>query len=269
MIISEGLAFSASNSAYRYGDGLFETIKIRSGKPILGNFHFERLFNSLLLLKYKVPDFMSPDFFEQKILELCKKNNCLQNARVRLSVSRGNGGLFDCDNKFQYLVECWPLAEPTGLLNENGLIIDVFPDAKKSIDKFSNLKSASHLLYVMAAIWVRENKLNEALILNTHGLICETAIANLFLVKDNLIYTPPLTEGCVAGVMRKYLISKLHSFGYEIKEKKIAIADAEEANECFLTNAIQGIRWVKQFRNKTFEKTFSQEIFHKLLKPFF
>ena len=90
--------------------------------------------------------------------------------------------------------------------NENGLIIDIFPDARKSVDIFSNLKSANYLPYVMAAIWAKENKLNDALILNQHDRICDSTIANVFWVKDNKIFTPPLNEGCVAGVMRRKIL---------------------------------------------------------------
>jgi branched-chain amino acid aminotransferase len=175
------MGLSPNDHSYRYGDGLFETMKLINGDILLVNYHFERLFLGLDVLKFNIPDSFTKQKIEKEIKELCKKNECERSARIRLSVSRGNGGLYDCDNKFSYLIECWPL-EQNGFI-ENGLNIDIFPDARKSIDVFSNLKSANYLPYVMAAIWAKENKLNDALILNQHDRICDSTIANVFLGK--------------------------------------------------------------------------------------
>ena len=146
--------------------------------------------------------------------------------------------------------------------NENGLIIDIFPDARKSIDVFSNLKSSNFLPYVMAAIWVKENKLNDALILNQHDRICDSTIANVFWVKDNNIFTPPLSEGCVAGVMRKKILEMAAlNPDYLVEETVLSQEILLQADEVFLTNAIAGIRWIKEFRNKIYKNTISGKIF--------
>ena len=261
--------FPASNKSYRYGDGLFETIRTKNGKAILSQFHFERLFSSLETLKISLPSLFSKNSLENDIARLCQKNNCLETARVRLSVCRGNGGLYDGDNKFQYLIECWPLENASDRLNENGLIIDVFPDARKSTDKFSNLKSANFLAYAMAAIWAKENKLNDALILNTHERISDATIANIFWLKDGIIFTPSLSEGCVAGVMRRFLMENLLLSAYQVFEKELAVAELEQADEVFLTNAVYGIKWVQQFRGGKYPLKITSEIFSKLIKPLF
>jgi branched-chain amino acid aminotransferase len=244
--------------SYRYGDGLFETMKIVKGNILLEEYHFERLFSGLETLKIKSPVLFTKQKISEQIKELCKKNNCEELARVRLSVSRGSGGLYDCDNKVFYLIESWPLEQKD--LAENGLVIDIFPDARKSIDNFSNLKSANYLPYVMAAIWAKENKLNDALILNQHGRICDSTIANVFWIKDNKIFTPPLNEGCVAGVMRKRILDLRQN----IKEKKLTENDLLNADEVLLTNAITGIRWVKQFRDKTYDNKIAEKIFTQI-----
>ena len=150
---------SKDDRSYRYGDGIFETMKLINGNILLEDYHFERLFLGLDVLKFHIPVLFAKQNIVKEIKELGKKNECERSARIRLSVSRGNGRLSDCDNKFSYLIECWPL-EQKGF-NENGLIIDIFPDARKSIDVFSNLKSANYLPYVMAAIWAKENRLND------------------------------------------------------------------------------------------------------------
>ena len=261
--------FTGSNRSYRYGDGLFETIRANIGKPVQSDFHFERLFSSLQLLKFTIPAFFSQESIENEIAGLCKKNNCLDSSRIRLSISRGNGGLYDCDNKFQYLIECWPLENSFSSINENGLILDIYPDARKSADKFSNLKSANFLPYVMASLWAKDNILNEALLLNTNERICDATTANLFLIKDGKIYTPPLSEGCVAGVMRRFLIENLQRAGYSVKEIELGIENLELADEVFLTNAVHGLKWVKQFREKKYRLNIAVEIYNKLIKPLF
>ena len=253
----------ASNRSYRYGDGLFETMKVKDGAILLAAFHMERLFDGMSLLKMDVPALVTKDKLKDVILELCKQNKCEALARVRLSVSRGNGGLYDEDRKLQYLVECWPLPSTVNQLNENGLMIDIFPDVAKSTDIFSNLKSANFLVYSMAAVYAKENKLNDSLVLNAHGRIADSTIANLFLMKGDTIFTPALSEGCVNGVMRKYLLASLAASNYQVEETIVSAEDLLAADEVFLSNAINGIRWVQRFRNKIYSHMKTMEIYRR------
>jgi branched-chain amino acid aminotransferase len=248
--------------SYRYGDGLFETMKVKDASIVYAEYHFDRLFAGFKNLKITIP----PLFTKQKIMEetrrLCEKNNCSDLARIRLSVSRGNGGLYDCDDQLSYLIECLPLEKELNLLNENGLVIDIFPGARKSIDIFSNLKSANYLPYVMAAVWAIENKLNDALVLNSHDRICDATIANVFWAKDAKIFTPPLSEGGVAGVMRRRILETDHNVSQSLLTEDILL----NADEVFLTNVITGIRWVKQFRNKTYTNAIANKLFADLIQ---
>lgn len=258
---------SIDNHSYRYGDGLFETMKMIKENILLADYHFERLFSGLKILKFTIPSFFTKQKIAEEIKAQCKKNNCEELARVRLSVSRGNGGLYDCDDQFSYLIECSPLEQNNANLNADGLVINIYPDARKSIDDFSNLKSASYLPYVMAAIWAKENKLNDALILNQYKRICDATIANVFWVKDDKILTPPLSEGCVAGVMRRRILDlgfKISDFSIneEVLTKNILL----NADEIFLTNAITGIRWVKQCGNKIYDNKIANKIFMELIQ---
>lgn len=253
----------ASNRSYRYGDGLFETMKVKDGAIQLATFHMERLFDGLSLLKMDVPALVTKDKLKDVILELCKQNKCEALARVRLSVSRGNGGLYDEDRKLQYLVECWPLPSTVNQLNENGLVIDIFPDVAKSTDIFSNLKSANFLPYSLAAVYTKEKKLNDCLVLNTHGSIADSTIANIFIMKDDVILTPALSEGCVSGVMRKYLLASLTASNYQVEETIVSAEDLLAADEVFLSNAINGIRWVQRFRDKIYSNIKTVEIYRR------
>lgn len=250
----------SSDHSYRYGDGLFETMKMIDGNILFEEYHFERLLAGSKVLKFSLPDLFTKQNISKEIKELCKKNNCEELARVRLSVSRGNGGLYDCDNKFSYLIECWRLEGNRGDINSNGLIIDIFPDARKAVDAFSNLKSANYLPYTMASVWAKENKLNDALILNQHYRICDATIANVFWVKDNKVHTPSLSEGCVAGIMRDRILNLNMDISESILTEDILL----NADEIFLTNVITGIRWVKQCRDKNYLNKLTAEVFAEL-----
>ena len=256
----------ASNRGYRYGDGLFETIKVVNGNTLLTKYHFERLFEGLSLLKFEIPRLFTRQKIEQEILQLCRKNDCEKLARVRLSVFRGNGGLYDEQKTIQYIIESWPINESINKLNENGLVIDIYPDAEKSCDKFSNLKSANFQPYSMAAIYAKENKLNDCLVLNTSGSIADSTIANLFLIKGDTIITPSLEEGCVNGVMRRHLLTELQNAGWKTLETSVSVSDMKNANEILLTNAINGIRWVRQFRDKVYSNVKTEEIYNRFVK---
>lgn len=256
---------SPDSRGFRYGDGLFETIVMKNNKLRLGSFHFERLSAGMKLMKFEIPKHFTAEHLENEVLSLCRKNK-LTNARVRVTVFRGDGGLYDVQNlQPNYVIQVWQLPGHVFQLNENGLVIDVFPDARKQQDIFASIKSANYLPYVMGALYAKENKLNDCLILNSNGYIADATIANVFLLRNSVLYTPALSEGCVAGVMRRFIIENASVIKYEVSEKVVKIAEVEQADEVFLTNATYGIRWVKQFRNKVYGNSQSAVIYKRLM----
>jgi branched-chain amino acid aminotransferase len=214
-------------------------------------------------LQFEIPKNFTATYLENKILELCKKNLHNSYTRVRLMVFRGNGGLFGAENHLpNYIIQTWKI-ENSDELNSNGLTIDVYPDAKKSCDSLANLKSNNYLPYLMAVLYAKKIRVNDCVLLNNYDRICDTTMANIFIMKEDIIYTPPLSEGCVAGVMRRFVINKLSS-PFKILEKQISIEDLEKADEVFVTNSIKGIRWIKQFKNSQYSNTGVKKI-HKIL----
>lgn len=255
--------FTADNRSFRYGDGCFETLKVYQGHVLLGDLHFERLLASLNLLHFDIPAHFTKAYFITQILDLCHKNNVSDMARVRFAVFRSDGGLYDPINNLpNFVIQTWELSSTVLELNENGLILDVFPDAKKTCDKFSSIKSNNCLPYVMAAMYARQHRLNEVVLLNQYGRIADSTIANVFIVHHKVIYTPPLSEGGVCGVMRKHLMKT--ELPFKIEEKPLTIEDLENADEIFLTNAIQGIRWVGLFRDSSYGNA-TAAILHEVL----
>lgn len=249
----------------RYGDGLFETFKSQNGELILFDDHLARLWKGLGLLQFEIPKFFTPDKLQEEISFLLIKNNH-STARIRLSVFRGDGGLYDHKNSLQYTIQSWPLQASTGLLNTNGLQLGIYRDAKKSLDSFSNCKHNNFLPYVMAALFAKQMKLNDALVLNQHGRICDSTIANVFVVKNEIITTPPLHEGCIAGIMRKTVIQTLEENENKVREDLITEETLMDADEVFLTNSISNLRWVAGIDDKTYTHRHISDIHHLLTK---
>lgn len=244
---------SPDNRSFRYGDGFFETMKIADGKILLANFHFTRLFYSLKLLSFDVPVLFTPEFFIIQVQRLVEKNSHSALARVRLMIYRGNGGLYDPENLYpNFVIQSWPLEETSNGLNINGLNIDIYTEARKVSDSFSMVKSNNYLPYTMAALWAKKNKLNDCLLLNPYNNICDSTIANIFIVQDNVIKTPAVAEGCINGVARSYLLECCKKDNIAIIETTISVQDILYASEVFLTNAVAGIKWVKQSGEKTY-----------------
>jgi branched-chain amino acid aminotransferase len=259
---SETAIIGAANRGLRYGDGLFETMKMKAGNLVLEDEHFARLWKGMQVLQFTIPKHFNPDKLTAEVLLIAKKNEHEKAARIRITVFRSDGGLYDAADNFpNYIIETWALPEGNGELNSNGLDMGIYADVKKSCDILSNLKHNNYLPYVMAALQAKKQKWNDAVVINNFGRICDTTIANIFFIKDEVVYTPALTEGCVAGVMRKFMIDQLAATGFTCIEKAITVDELLNADEVFLTNSIYNLRWVKSINDKNFGNPFTQKIY--------
>jgi branched-subunit amino acid aminotransferase/4-amino-4-deoxychorismate lyase len=266
-IVEEANAFiSPSNRSFRYGDGCFETMKMINNKIILQDLHLERLFASLDQLQFDIPKHFTPTFIIGNIDETAKKNKHAD-CRVRLTIFRGDGGLYDPENLLpNFIIQTYPL-DVVKTINENGLIVDFFKDTIKAADQYSSIKSNNFLSYAMAALWVKKQKLNDALLLNQFNRIADATIANIFIVENGVIKTPSLAEGPVAGVMRKHLLASLRKDDMPVHETEITIDEVLNASEVFLTNAIHGIKWVKQAGTSNYSGDFASHLYKKYVLP--
>jgi branched-chain amino acid aminotransferase len=218
------------------------------------------------LLQFEIPRLFTPDKIEEEILSLIRKNQ-LTNARIRITVYRGNGGLYDLESQqMNYLIETWPLPDNNGKLNENGLHVCLYDKAVKVADDFSNCKHNNFLPYVMGALFARQEKCNDAILLNQFGNICDSTIANVFFIKDGNIFTPSLTQGCISGVMRKFVIDTLKNQGIAITEAAITPDELINADEVFLTNSIYNLRWVGRIGDRIYGNSKTMEIYHLLIR---
>lgn len=242
--------FTAGNKGIQYGDALFETMRVWKGRIILEQYHLDRLREGIRLLELDIPTPIQNNC-KEAVAALCHLNGH-SNARVRLTV-------FMNGDQPAFTVESWPLDTPY-IFNEPGLEIDIFPHAFKSIDHLSAAKTTNRLLYRLAARHEREGL--ECLVLNTQGTICDSTISNIFWLHGEDLYTTPLRHGCVDGIMRRHLLTSL-----PVSENILDEDVLMQADEVFLTNAIRGIRPVKNFRHRQYATARSRKIFKAFVEP--
>ncbi len=245
---------TAENRAFHYGDALFETMHATGTIVQFFNEHFKRLTTSMRKLKMLVPPKFNTDAMHNEITRLLNKNRFYQGTRIRLTVFRNNGGLYTpATNDISYIIETKKIDNADYVLNKKGLKIGVFEQSRKPINIFSNLKTTNALCFIMAGLYKTENKLDDCIILNQENNIAEAISSNIFIVKDNNIYTPSLDDGCVAGIMREQIINIALSLNYTVFDDcSVKPDDLLTTDEVFLTNAVSGIRWIVAYEQKRY-----------------
>lgn len=252
-LLTNETCITANNRSFRYGDGFFETLLIKNNAIRFWDLHKQRIQYSLQTLCFDTPKFFSLDKLQQEIFNLYEKQKLTKEARVRINFFRSDGGLFDAkDNYVNYLIQVWDLPNYSNELNVNGWDLTIYTKANKSCDALSNIKSNNYLHYALAAQFAKKQKCNDALVLNTYNNIADSCIANLFVVINNQLLTPSLQEGCVAGVVRNYLLQRLQEQNMMVTETSISPNQLKHANEVFLTNAIRGVVWVKNVDDNSY-----------------
>ena len=140
----------------------------------------------------------------------------------------------------------------------------MFHDHYKPNQTISNLKGGNTLVSVLSSIFANENELDEAIILNSESNICETTASNIFISNNKHLITPPLSSGCVNGIVRQQIFENASEWGYTIEEKNMKTFELIKADEVFLTNSIKWIQWVGAYKKKYFTNKISSDLFQKL-----
>ncbi len=265
-IINTNATVPYNNRAFRYGYGLFETMLLVDNEIYLRDYHFERLFSGLEQLGLVLPELMTKEWIEAEIKRTVKKNKKHEGlSRVRFQVYAGRGGLFDGQNAWsEFVIECQPVDAHILQLNEKGLSLCYAEGLKKSNDSIANLKSCNAMIYSMAARQASSKEFDNAIIVNIHDNPIETTISNLFCIKNNDIYTPALSEGCIAGVMRRYVIEQLQQKGYTVHETEVTKDFLESAESVFATNAIRRIKWIESIEDKKYNISKVLEVYENV-----
>jgi len=258
--------FSANNRAFKYGDAIFETIRIINGKLIFLSDHFERLQKGINFLQMKTCNLNFEELTKQ-MEELIVKNNINKGGRLRITVFREAEGFYiPLNQSCGYVIEVKPIDLNHYKLNSAGLTIDIYNTYKRSTSKLSNIKTTNDIPQILAGLYTIENQLDDCIILNKHNRIVETTSSNIFLYKKNNIYTPSLDEGCMDGVMRKQILRIAEKLKINIFEGMLNANVLLQTDEVFLTNVVKGVQWVKTFKEKTYTNEAAQVFVNELNK---
>jgi branched-chain amino acid aminotransferase len=264
---SEDANLSIDNRGFNYGDAVFETIRVSHNKVLFWEDHYFRLMASMRILRMEIPMHFTLEFLETEILKLiAAKNQSKLTVRVKLLVWRKEGGLYHpTTTDVAYLITTRAIDSDIFEFNDSNYKIDVYKDHVISPSLLSTIKSNNRLINVVGSIYAKENNLHNCLILNTNKNIVETLNANIFIIKEKSIKTPPLTDGCIKGVMRKQVIDIIKLMPeFTLEETSISSFELQKADELFLTNVIIGIKPITHYKKKVFKNEVSKNLLAKL-----
>jgi len=248
--------------AVYYGDGLFETLRMVNGELPFWRHHWQRLNLGMQLLQLHWPAEWDAARVREEILRACPGPN----ARIRLSTLRSGGGHYwPGSTAADVLIVTSPLPGQRFLLNEGGLELGLYEGERISAgSRLANLKTCNALPYILAGLFAQENEWDEALVLNTAGRIAEASYHNVFVLQNGRLLTPPLSEGPTAGVMRKTVLRLASDWDIPVGEAPLQVEDVLAADEVWLTNAIRGVQWVRQFENQTYAGELARQMTEQL-----
>lgn len=263
----EDAKLSLSNRGFKYGDSVFETIRVINGKIIFWEDHYFRLMASMRIMRMEIPLNFSPEFLEEQIKEIVASNN-LENsgARIRFTVYRREGGFYSPETRdIDYIIEANILDSSFYLLNPDSYEVELFKDHYVNSGLLSTIKTNNNAVNVLGSIYAQENGYKNCLLLNEKKMIVEALNGNIFLVKDKVVKTPPLNEGSLNGIIRKQLISIIKLIdGLELEETSISPFELQKADELFITNVVFGIQPITKYRKKEYVSEIAGELLTKL-----
>ena len=262
---------TTSNRSFLYGDGIFETIKVVDRKILFLEDHYFRLMASMRIVRMKIPKNFTMEFFESQILLLTDKLSISESARVRITVFRNDGGFYlPEENTVSYIIEASALTSKEYKITTSNYEVDLFKDSFISKQLLSTLKTTSKILNVTASIFAQENDLNSCILLNEDKNVVETISGNIFMLMDNKLITPSISEGCLNGIMRKQVLKLINQFPeMQLEESSISPFDLQKADELFITNVIIGIQPISKYRKKEYGSNLSQQLLDKINQTFF
>lgn len=249
------------NRGFLYGDALFDTMIYSKGSFIFLESHYFRLLASMRQLRMEIPNFFTQDYWQDQLLKVIKAND-LQEVRVRTTVFRDRNGLFTpSTNTIQYIIQ---VSKLKATLKSN-YKLGIYKENFLNTAPISNLKTTNRFTNVLASIFAKENGLDNCILLNHKKQVAEVNNANIFLVNKQQIITPPLSEGCINGIVRMKLIESLKKDShFEIIESQINPFDLLKADEVFVTNSVIGLQAITHYKKKRYPTKVSDTLRSKL-----
>lgn len=253
IISSAAPVVDVSNRAFRYGDGLFESIRVINGIPCFLENHMSRLLSGMEALRLEKPAGFNLAFLTEHLSKLIKRNGIEEGGRIRLSMFRDSDGFYaPHGNKSGYLIEAQPYPSNFFEFPDGGLDVDIYSEIPKPVNKLSVYKTSNALNYIMASLYAKEKGLDDVLLVSDKGSILEATSSNLFIVSNGVLYTPTLEDGCIGGTMRMNIINIAIANNIKVYECTLTPQNLLAADEVFLTSSVSGIRWVSSYKSKRY-----------------
>lgn len=260
------ISFSLEHRFVRFADGFFETMRSFAIHVPLLSYHYQRMQKAFKLLILNNSQFPDEETLRFDIERLIKSNKHFGSNRIRLTVYRaGEGNYATNSDEIEWFIESIKLDNKTFGDSKKGIHVSVFDEISKPIMPLYSVKINHAVFYIVAAEWAKKNRLDDAILINKNGHLVEATSSNLFILSGGKLYTPTLNDGCVDGVMRKYLLSNiLPEINIEVEEKSLEKEELLHADEIFLTNAIVGCQAVLAYQNRRYYNNLSKQIINKL-----
>lgn len=256
----------SANRGFLYGDGIFETVKILDGKVLFLEDHYFRLMSGMRIVRMEIPMDFTMEYFENQLLDTAKANDCLHSGRARMTVFRNSGGYYlPKTNEISFLVEAIALPNSLYQIAKAEYEVDLFKDFYMTKQLLSAIKSTNRLVNITGSIFADENGLQNCLLLNDEKNVIEALNGNLFMLSGNQLVTPPVSDGCLNGVMRRQLLALAKKDEtITVAEQSISPFDLQKADELFVTNVITGIQPITKYRKKEFATDFAERLLVRL-----
>ncbi len=213
------------DSGFFFGKGVFETILVKN-KAIFLSKHIERLNKSIRFLN------IGEKISEDKILELIEKFN-IKNCVLKIIVTERN--LVLSTRNINYKTEDYL----------KGFSLKISESIRNSKSKLTYIKSINYLENILEREEAIKNGYDEVIFLNESGYLSEGSMSNIFIIKNNKIFTPDINQGLLPGIIRNFIVKR-----YNVIEKKITLEELFNADEIFITNSILGIMKISKIENK-------------------
>jgi branched-chain amino acid aminotransferase len=265
-IVAQNDNVLTQNRAFLYGDGVFETLKIIDNKILFLEDHYFRLMASMRVVRMEIPMNFTMEYFEEQVLSLVQQKGISASARARITVFRNDGGLYlPQTNEISFLIHATVLDNALYTLNTDSYEVDLYKDFYVTRQLLSSIKTTNKMINVTGSIFAHENSLQNCILLNDAKNVVEVLQGNLFMLTGKKLITPPVSEGCLNGVMRKQILALAQKVSdIEVSEEIISPFDLQKADELFLTNVIIGIQSISKYRKKEFTSNLAHLLVQKL-----
>lgn len=257
---------SVFNRSFLYGDGVFETLKVVNNKILFFEDHYFRLMASMRIVRMEIPAQFTMEYLEEQLLGLTNALKIENSARVRITVFRNEGGFYSPkENTVSFVIQAQSIEKQIYVIHQKEYEVDLYKDFVVTKQLLSSLKTTNKIIHVTASIFAKENQLNNCLLINNEKNVVEAANGNLFLLHHNTLITPPISEGCLNGIMRKQILLLAKKMdNLEVIETVISPFELQKADEMFITNVITGIQPITKYRKKEYKTELAQKLLSKL-----